>query len=84
VGALHLVRGPGEGVGLELARRQAERDEVIVVLIQDGVRLPAPAGLRTLALAEGAQDPPAVEGPDPVDPRELVRLLETHERVYVW
>jgi sulfur transfer complex TusBCD TusB component (DsrH family) len=90
MGILHLIRGPVEGIGLELARRQAETEEVTVVLIQEGVRMAAPADIPTLALAEDARawgiltGPHVPNFPNFIDAPELVRLLETHERVFVW
>lgn len=74
---LHLVRDPGEPNGLEVARQQAETDTVAVILLQEAVRLPAPADVPTFALEEGV-------GAQRIDVRELIRLIETHDRIFVW
>lgn len=81
---LHLIRDPGEQVGLALARQQAEVDEVAVVLIQEGVRMTPPADLSTLALAEDVQARGLSVALRLIDMPALVRLLEAHDRVWVW
>jgi hypothetical protein len=84
MGILHLVRDPTQGIAVDLARRQAEAEPVVLVLLQGAEWTPAPAGLPTVAFSEEPPGPGAPAGPKRIDAQDLVRLLETHDRVFVW
>jgi sulfur transfer complex TusBCD TusB component (DsrH family) len=84
VRVLHLIRDPDEQFGLDLVRHQAATDEVAVVLIQEGVRMAPPPDVPTFALADDLRARGDLAGPQLIDAPELIRLLETHERVFVW
>lgn len=81
---LHLIRDPDEQFGMEMARQQAATDEVAVVLIHEGVRMAAPSDLSPFALAEDVQARGDRAGVRRIDMAEVVRLLEGHDRVFVW
>jgi hypothetical protein len=81
---LHLIRDPGEEFGLELARQQAGTEEVTVVLLREGGDVAAAPGVRTFALVEDVPPEGAHRGVQPIDAAGLIRLVETHDRVFVW
>jgi sulfur transfer complex TusBCD TusB component (DsrH family) len=84
VRVLHLIRDPDERFGLEMARRQAATDAVVVVLLQEGVRLAAPPAVPTVALSEDVRARAEPAGWQLIDAPHLIRLLETHDRVFIW
>ncbi|MGH7406626.1 MAG: hypothetical protein ACREKF_01265 [Candidatus Methylomirabilales bacterium] len=82
---LHIIRHPREEMGWQVAEAQAERQEVAVLLLQDGVlcRRETALPLYSSAVDLEARGFPADWGRRLSD-TEIVEVLAAHDRIVTW
>ncbi len=82
---LHIIRHLREEMGWQVAEAQAARQEVAVLLLQDGVLSRRETALPLYASAADleARGLPADRG-KPLSDAEIVEVLAAHDRLVTW